>query len=268
MQKMNIGLQLISVKDLSPTDLCSVIREVGKVGYQGVEFARGFFGKTVQQLAEALKEAGMVAVSDHVFMDIMREDLATVLANCNYLGMKQVVALGGFSNEITPEEEEAYIAELKEMGKKCQNAGVKLAIHSSTDYFQRRNGGPSFFERVMEEVPPELLNAQVDTAWALCGGEDPANFIRKFAGRTYTVHIKDFHPPVPAPANIYAMRDDASTRDSAVGDNGVQNLPALVAASRDAGAEWLIVEHIERESYDDSLKATRVSLDNLRAGVD
>ena len=264
MSNLKIGLQLISVKDLSPQDLCMVIEEVGKVGYQGVEFARGYFGKTVAQLEESLKKSRMVAVSDHVFMEIMRERLDEVLDHCRALGMKQVVALRGFSEHITESEERAYIRELREMGEKCRRKGVKLAIHSSTDYFQRDESGKRLFERIFEQVEPELLEAQVDTAWALCGGETPADFIRKFKGRISTVHIKDFHPPVPAKGDIYQMRDEASTRDSAVGDNGVQDIPAVLQACKDAGTEWVIVEHIERDSYENSLQATAVSLANVR----
>ena len=46
MSRMKIGLQMISVKDVTPKDIIGVMEEVAKLGYEGVEFARGFFGKT------------------------------------------------------------------------------------------------------------------------------------------------------------------------------------------------------------------------------
>ena len=46
MEKIHVGLQMISVKDLTPNDIIGVLKEAAEVGYEGVEFARGFFGKT------------------------------------------------------------------------------------------------------------------------------------------------------------------------------------------------------------------------------
>ena len=34
---------MISVKDLTPNDIIGVLEEVAGLGYEGVEFARGFF---------------------------------------------------------------------------------------------------------------------------------------------------------------------------------------------------------------------------------
>ena len=72
---MKIGLQLISVKDVIASDLCGVIEDVGKAGYQGVEFARGFFGKTTDELKSVLDQMGMTAVGNHVYLSQLQENL-------------------------------------------------------------------------------------------------------------------------------------------------------------------------------------------------
>lgn len=124
--------------------------------------------------------------------------------------------------------------------------------------------GVTLFERVLHRMPAEYMDAQVDTAWALCGGEDPAAWIRRWNGRIYTVHLKDFHPPVPTTGDIYDIKTEALTRDSAIGDNGVIDVANVLLAAKEVGTAWVIAEHMERPSYDDSAAAVAVSLKNIR----
>ena len=261
---MKIGLQLISVKDVIASDLCGVIEDVGKAGYQGVEFARGFFGKTADELKSVLDRMEMTAVGNHVYLPQLQENLQRQLDDAKILGMHHIVALGGFSQHMGEQEIREYINERRGIGKMCREQGIALAVHGSTDFYQRDGGGTLLLERVLEEITPEFLEVQIDTAWAVCAGEDPVRLIETYKDRIYTVHIKDFHPPIPSAGDIYARKKEALTRDSAVGDNGVIDLPAILRASREAEAEWLIVEHMERESYEDSIYATEVSLRNIR----
>jgi sugar phosphate isomerase/epimerase len=268
MNKLRIGLEMISVKDVSPKDLCAVISEVGKVGYEGVEFARGYFGKTLPQVKQALKDAGLVAISDHIHIDLMRKDLNKVIDGCLFLGMHYAAVLGGFdeTRDITEAEFGAYTDEIRRYGEAFSRAGVRLAIHGSTAFFQRDRKGTTLFERVLAAIEPRCLHAQVDTAWALCGGEDPARFIAKFSGRMEMVHIKDFHPPMPS-GDIYEIRDQAMGQDCPIGDEGIQDVPKIIEACRSAEVEWLIVEHMEKEHYDDSIAATAVSLRNIKTAM-
>ena len=174
------------------------------------------------------------------------------------------MALGGVSQHMGEQEIQEYIKEIRRIGQICREQGIALAVHGSTDFYQRDGGGVLLLERVLGEIAPEYLEAQIDTAWAVCAGEDPVRLIETYKDRIYTVHIKDFHPPIPSAGDIYARKEEALTRDSAVGDNGVIDLLGVIRASREAGAKWLIVEHMERESYEDSISATRVSLGNIR----
>ena len=261
---MKIGLQLISVKDVIASDLCGVIEDVGKAGYQGVEFARGFFGKTTDELKSVLDQMGMMAVGNHVYLSQLRENLQGQIDDAKTLGMHHIVALGGVSQHMGEQEIQEYIKEIRRIGQICREQGIALAVHGSTDFYQRDGGGVLLLERVLGEIAPEYLQAQIDTAWAVCAGEDPVRLIETYKDRIYTVHIKDFHPPIPSAGDIYARKEEALTRDSAVGDNGVIDLLGVIRASREAGAKWLIVEHMERESYEDSISATRVSLGNIR----
>ena len=98
------------------------------------------------------------------------------------------------------------------------------------------------------EIGPELLQTQLDTCWVNVGGENPSDYIRKYAGRIPTVHLKDFVGRKSE--NMYALigLDEDKKKDTEgkfefrpVG-KGVQNIPSIVEAAIEGGAEWFIVE--------------------------
>lgn len=267
MAKLKIGLQLISVKDVSGEDLLDVVRRVADVGYEGVEFARGYYGKTAEQLRATLDDVGMVAISEHVQADDLKRDFDLSMHNCKVLGMKQVVSWGNFcvDHHVPSDDEVAqYIQSLTDLSKKLMANGIKLTMHDSAQNFVKNGKKVDMFEYIVDTMGPELVNAQVDTAWSICAGNVPAQQIRKYAGRIPTVHIKDFRGPVPV-GDIYDISGIAQANDCPVGgENGVQDVPGILRACLDSGVEWLIVEHMERDVYEDSIRATAVSLENIK----
>ncbi len=261
---MKIGLQMISVKDRNAQDMCEVLDQIGEIGYQGVEFARGFYGKTVEEIQTVLDKWNMQAIGNHVYLELIEKDIQGHIDECKKLGMTYLVPLGGVSNHADDAEVDAYIERLMKLAEITTKQGVKLALHGSTPFYQRNAESVTLFERVLTRMPAEYMDAQVDTAWALCGGEDPAAWIRRWNGRIYTVHLKDFHPPVPTTGDIYDIKTEALTRDSAIGDNGVIDVANVLLAAKEVGTAWVIAEHMERPSYDDSAAAVAVSLKNIR----
>ena len=263
MTQLRIGLQMISVKDLTPKDIVGVLREVAEVGYEGVEFARGFFGKTAEEIRTACDAYGLVPVSDHVEIERMRADLGQVIGNAKTLGMKYIAFPGpGMDTHGASEAQiAALIRELKDLTRVYSENGIQACLHSPMEMFEPDGRGERLYDRVLREIPD--LMAQIDTAWALAGGVDPAEYILKYAGRCDVIHIKDFRPPIPTQAIMAQRRDAAYKLDANIGE-GVQDVPRIVDAARRAGVRWIIVEHMEKEVYEDSIQAVRVSLGNLR----
>ena len=264
MSQIHVGLQMISVKDLTPNDIIGVLEEVAALGYEGVEFARGFFGKTAEEIKEACDRFGLIPVSDHVFIELMREDIDAVIRNCKVLQMPYIAFPGpGMDTHHAPEEKiQALIAEIRCMAEKYKENGIQCILHSPMELYEKDEKGEVLFDRILREIPADLLQAQIDTAWALVGGMDPADYIRKYAGRCDVVHVKDFQPPIPTQEVMAARRDEAYKLDANVGE-GVQDVPAIIQACKESGVKWIIVEHMEKEHYEDSIASVKVSLDNI-----
>ena len=265
MSEIRVGLQMISVKDRTPNDIIGVMEEVAKVGYEGVEFARGFFGKTAEEIKDACGRLNLVPVSDHVFIELMREDIDAVIGNCRTLEMPYIAFPGpGMDTHHAPEEKiRGLISEIREMAEKYKANGIQCILHSPMELYEKDEKGEVLFDRILREIPSDLLQAQIDTAWALVGGMNPADYIRKYAGRTDVVHIKDFLPPIPTEEIMAERRDEAYKLDANVGE-GVQDVEEIVKACKESGVKWIIVEHMEKEHYEDSIAAVAVSLANIK----
>ncbi len=111
-------------------------------------------------------------------------------------------------------------------------------------------GGKTWLEIIYDKTDPKNLQAELDTYWVQAGGGDPAEWIRKYAGRLSVLHIKDM---------IIASGDQQ--RFAEIGEGNL-NWPAILAAAKDAGVEWYCVE--QDDCYDsDPFDALKISLENL-----
>src|SRR5690606_30637709 len=73
---------------------------------------------------------------------------------------------------------------------------------------------------------PQFGKTEIDTYWVQKGGEDPAQYLRKYSGRVPLIHIKD-------------MAQDGSFAE--VG-TGTLDWPAIFAAAQTTDAVAYIVE--------------------------
>ena len=120
-----------------------------------------------------------------------------------------------------------------------------------------------------ETIKPECLGAEPDTCWVNIGGEDPASYIRKYSGRCPVVHLKDFVGGKTE--NMYTLigTDEAKQEKSDAFafrplGQGKQNFPEILAASIEAGAEFVIVEQDDTNDIP-CLEAAKMSRDYLKS---
>ena len=101
------------------------------------------------------------------------------------------------------------------------------------------------------------------------GGEDPADYIRKYAGRTPTVHLKDFLGSKSE--NMYGLiglegsegkADDNKFQLRHLG-SGKQDFPAIVKAADEGGAQWYIVEQDEPNKGMTPMECAKASYEYL-----
>lgn len=86
---------------------------------------------------------------------------------------------------------------------------MKLCYHNH-DFEFKKVDGEYKIDLLYKAISPDLLSTQLDTCWVNVGGENPADFIRKYAGRIEIVHLKDFAGTKGG--NMYALigNDDSN----------------------------------------------------------
>ena len=80
-----IALQVYSVREEAAKDPAGVLRQVGEMGYDGVELA-GLYGRSPAEMKTILDGAGLKAISAHVAYDEMIADPEKVLGGYAGIG--------------------------------------------------------------------------------------------------------------------------------------------------------------------------------------
>lgn len=189
--KIPIGLGLWSVRQQCDKDLPGVLRAVAKMGYAAVELAHSFYGHDTAAWRKLLDETGLKSCGMHMGLPALEGDalLKTVEIH-KVLGTPILVVAS------LPQKNVASIRALKETAKlfndisdRLQPHGMKVGYHCHGGDFAKVEGSTPW-EVLAENTKPEVV-MQLDVGNCLDGGGDPIAMLKKFPGRSVSVHIKD-----------------------------------------------------------------------------
>ena len=271
---IKLGYQIYSAREEAEKDLAAVCAKLKEFGYDGVEFA-GFYGYTAEQINDILSANGLVAVSSHVPYVSIVEDMAGTIAFHKAIGCK-FIAVPYLDEQTRPGAPgfAAAIRNIAAFGAMCKAEGIQLLYHNHDFEFIKLSGqyGLDF---LYDAIPADLLATELDTCWVNVAGECPAAYIRKYAGRCPVVHLKDFIGAKKEGEVLYALIKSDGSDDVKVEQKdepafdfrpvgyGKQDIPAIIAAGLESGAQWFIVEQ-DRSSERPPLDAAKMSCDYVR----
>ena len=122
-------------------------------------------------------------------------------------------------------------------------------------------------------IPADLLKTEIDTCWVNVAGVNPAEYIEKYTGRAPVVHLKDFKKSGDNLGKLYdliGIDDEAEAEEEEdafsfmpVG-HGVQDMPEILAACENAGAQWVVVEQDSPAKDDTPVNSVTLSREYLR----
>lgn len=263
-----IGVQVYSVRGSAEKDLRGTLAKIKEMGYDGVEFA-GLYGNSPEDIKAWCEELGLVPISAHVPYPEMMADPIGVLSKYKTIGCKYV-AIPWLRDEDRPEGPrfDKTIENIRMLGSVCRELGMKLLYHNHDFEFVLIDGKYGL-DIIYESVSDELLASELDTCWVNVGGENPAEYVRKYSGRAPIVHLKDFVGTKNEQMyELIGVDKKAPERPSdfefrPVG-HGVQDMPEILRAAKDAGAEWVIVEQDNPSSGNEPLDEIKKSIDYLK----
>ena len=244
--KKPIAIQVYSVRDAADENLEATLKALKEFGYDGIELA-GLYGNSIETVRDLCKKYGLDPISAHVSYKDMMADPDKLFADYATIGCKYV-AIPSLPTDRIPggENWEETIELIKTFAAAAKKNGIQLLYHNH-DFEFETFGGEYKLDLMYKDLPADVLGTEIDTCWANVGGVDPAEYVKKYAGRTPVVHLKDFFgeksddmyeligikPEVPKRPSGFQFRP--------VG-YGLQNIPAILEAAVDAGARWVVVE--------------------------
>ncbi|MBQ1985501.1 MAG: sugar phosphate isomerase/epimerase, partial [Clostridia bacterium] len=120
--------------------------------------------------------------------------------------------------------------------------------HNHDFEFVKMENGQYALDYMYDEIPASLLQTELDICWVKVAGEEPVEYINKYAGRAPVVHLKDFYKE-GKPANMYELIGIETEKVEETGKfefrpvgYGMQNIPPVLEAAVAAGANWVVVE--------------------------
>lgn len=267
-----IALQLYSVRDDLEKDFAGTLRKVKALGYDGVEFA-GLYGHTPGEVRDLLKEIGLIPVSAHVPFANLMADPQGMVDDYATIGCKYIV-IPYLTPEFRPNAEKfnEVIEGAKVIGQAAKERGLTLLYHNHDFEFEKINGEYAL-DILYNSVPADLLQTELDTCWVNVAGEDPAEYLMKYAGRAPVVHLKDFVMPGKKPAKMYELIGIEDARQGSEAEAfdfrplgmGVQNFPKLLEACQAAGAQWVVVEQDRPSLGKSAMESAETSIQYLKS---
>lgn len=227
----DFSYQLYSSRNFPP--LSDTLAMVAASGYAQVEGYGGLFGDDtgVAALESGLKATGLTMPTAHIGLDMVRDDPTRTIEIAGALGIKAVFVPHTTEQDRDAAGWSAFGRELAEAGKPLQDAGLLFGWHNH-DFELRDLGGEDRPLDLILQASDDMM-LELDLAWVAVAGQDPAQWVTKYADRMVSAHVKDI-----APAG--ECQDEDGWAD--VGHGTVDWAP-IVSALRASKAGYFVMEH-------------------------
>ena len=237
---MKHAVQLYNFREELKQDFRGALKEIAKLGFEGVEFAAYYGGVAPDELAAYLKElklecAGTMFSADELldagniayqYMNALHSPAVTISASCDFA------------------KEWANVAETcRKIGRNAKQNGGVFSYHNHWREFALADGEPAMY-RILDSTDASEVFMEPDVCWITRGGYDPAGFLRRYAGRIRQVHLKDSKVP----------EDRAQLTELGC---GVVDLKGAYQAAKEIGVQWAIYE---QDVCSDTFRSAEISI--------
>lgn len=252
MKKINIGIQMYSVRDALSKDFIGTLRKVKEIGYDYVEFAGYYGGYTGEELKALLDEIGLKSVSVHQGIDMFLKEGQAAFDFFKAYGIRYIVIPWYDKNLLAGTEAWNSTKEsFKKVSAMARENGMELLYHNHD--FEFTKIGEEYLYDIMFRELDGYVNPQPDTCWMNYGGVNPSAYLRKYGDRIHVVHLKDFVCTKLAAGPVYALIDEngKELKGATQEENGFMLVPLgkgrndfaeILDACSEIGVEYAVVE--------------------------
>ncbi|MBR2364172.1 MAG: sugar phosphate isomerase/epimerase, partial [Lentisphaeria bacterium] len=182
--------QLYTLRDFlkTPDDVAGTLEKVKKIGYDAVQIS-GVGPIDEELLLRYANDNGLVICATHEGSAKIFDETSEVISRLKKLSCKHTAYPHPHYMPRTHHGAVMFARKLNEAAEKMAKEGQILSYHNHATEFVKYDG--EFFLDILYREAP-LLHGELDTFWVQAGGQDPAKWIKKLAGRQYLLHLKDY----------------------------------------------------------------------------
>ncbi|MEH7484205.1 sugar phosphate isomerase/epimerase [Neobacillus drentensis] len=278
MKKGKIGVQMMMLKGkVDELGAYETMRKVRELGYGAVEVSQiPMTAENVAELKRAsedfdIKIAALSAALEPMLPGVPGETLTNDFEkivndcktlDCNFLriGMLPLTCMG-HKDKIME-----FIEKAEAMAHRLAEYGIELYYHTHHLEFQKYDG-----EYLLDIIKNNTskLGFELDVHWIQRAGENPIEFVKKYAGRISLLHLKDYRigqmdlSEVDFKDMVKFMQVFTNTIEFAELGEGNLDIKAITEAGLESGAQYFLVE--QDNTYGrDPFECLEISANHLR----
>lgn len=251
-KRIPIGVQLYSVRGDCKKDFDKALAQVAKMGFEGVEFAGYYkYGKDAKGLRKKLDDLGLKAAGTHIgFGSMTGGNLQKTIDFHKTIGCKFLIVPG--DGRFTHKEKSKQFAEdFNKAAAALKPAGLFCGYHNHSREFGKAEGDKTWWDLFAERTSKDVV-LQQDVGWSTAAGADAAAYVRKYPGRSKTLHFK-----------AHVVKKDQG-KVAIIGQDSVKWKELITASYEVGGTEWFTVEQERYPKGKSAMEATQMSLEGLK----
>jgi sugar phosphate isomerase/epimerase len=186
-----LSFQLYSARKFPP--LKDILAILSKIGYREVEGYGGVYDNP-KALRKLLDKNGLTMPTGHFSIDMLENDRPKVLEIAATLGMRHI-----YAPYIQPDKRPKNAAGYRKLGKRlaamgewARSEGFTFGWHNHDFEFVKLDTGETPHEILFAAAP--MMDWECDVAWIARAKQNPVTWIKRYADRITSVHVKDVAP--------------------------------------------------------------------------
>ena len=189
-----VALQLWSINKImwKAEDPAKTFDRIRALGYDGVEFA-GFNNRTAKEIAKLLADSGLRGMGSHMSgeKNFSGDGLKRNLDFCAEAGIESYT--NAWANFETADAWKKFGVMMGEAAETAVKWNLPVSMHNHCHEFTKVYDGVYAWDLIFSSASPRLFQ-QIDTGQVVNPGLDCVERIRKYAGRNFSIHMKENTP--------------------------------------------------------------------------